>query len=167
MSSTLTPLTTREEIERVYSANAVLFRLDDAATPEDADNIIEDIIAWATETVVSYTLHHYDTVNLAASAWARRRTTILACYYLSQRRGNPPQFVAEAKRVMEDLTLVRDNKVLIPDIPVRAADVPTVSSFRIDDRYAINKQRVVSSQSTKPYAGQQLYETPYISGGDV
>lgn len=153
-------LTSQGELERLYSQVGVELRTLDG---NDTD-ILDEIIAWASETVASYTLHHYDTTELLTSPWARRRATVLAAYYLSQRRGNPAQFVAEAKRVMEDLELVRTNKVLIPDARVRAADVPAISSFRIDDRYWINKQRVVKSQSTKPTSEQATYELPAMGG---
>lgn len=161
-----TALTSREEIERIFSSIGVDLRVDDAATPTEEDNIMDEIIDWASETIASYTLLHYDTSVLVESAWTRRRATILACYYLSQRRGNPGQFVAEAKRTMDDLQLVADHKIIIPDAIVAAADVPAISSFRVDDRYNVNKQRVVKTQSTKPYAGQQLYDLPYFAGGE-
>ena len=153
-------LTSSAELERLFSQVGVELRTLDG----DQTTIVDEIVDWVTETIASFTLHHYDTENLEASPWARRRATILAAYYLSQRKGNPAQFVAEAKRVMEELELVRTNKILIPNVPVRAADVPTISSFRVDDRYLINKQRIVKSQSTKPSPSQQSYELPYLGG---
>lgn len=162
-----TLLTTREEMRRIFGEDAINLRLDDMTDPSDQDNVVEDIISYASETVLSYLLSHYDESAVSASPWVRRRATILACYYLSERRGNPQQFVAQAKRVMEDLKLVQENGILIPGVPVRAADVPTVSSYRIDDRYLISKQRVVGSQSTKPYPGQAKYDPPFLSGGDI
>lgn len=154
-------LTSAAELERLYSQVGVELRTLDG----NETTIIDEIVEWASETIASFTLHHYDTDNLETSPWARRRATVLAAYYLSQRKGNPAQFVAEAKRVMEELELVRTNKIIIPNVPVRAADVPAISSFRVDDRYLINKQRIVKSQSTKPRAGQQTYELPY-TGAD-
>jgi len=150
-------LTSREEIERLYSTVGVTLR------HEDGDSlIIDEIVLWASETVASYTLKHYNTSDLVASPWARRRATILAAYYLSQRRGNPPQFLPEAKRVLEDLELVRSDKIIIPGVPSRAASIPAISTYRIDDRYYHNKNRVVKSQSTSPYPGQPAYELPYV-----
>lgn len=162
-----TQLTSREEMERVFSTVGIDLRVLDVEDVNDQDSLIDEIVDWASETLESYTLKHYDTVELVNSKWARRRATILACYYLSQRKGNAPQFVAEAKRVMEDLTAVNENKIMIPDAIVAVADVPAISSFRVDDRYVINKQRTVRSQSTQPYVGQQAYEHPFLNGGDA
>lgn len=153
-------LTSREEIERLYSQIGVDIRTPLAEDPDFL--LLEEIMCHATETIASYTLSHYETADLVGSAYIRRRATILAAFYLSERKGNPPQFVAAAKRVMEDLELIRTNKIIIPDARVRAADVPTVHSHRVDDRYLVNKQRVVASQSTKPYPGQQKYDVPWI-----
>lgn len=153
-------LTSREEIERLYSQTGVNLREDDQSN----DDIINEIVAWASETVESYTLSHYNTTDLVSSPYTRRRATILGAYYLSMRRANAPQFVAEAKRVLEDLEAIQKNQLLIPDAVVRAADVPCISSYRIDDRYIINKQRVVGSQSTNPYEGQQKYDLPFLGG---
>lgn len=154
-------LTSAAEMDRLFSAVGVDLRTDDGTEA----TIVEEIIDWASETIASYTLSHYDTAVLATSAWVHRRATILACYYLSMRRGNPPQFVAEYKRILEELELVQNNKLLIPDATVRAADIPTVSSYRVDDRYISTKQRVVRSQSTSPYPGQPFYEPPYYDAG--
>lgn len=155
-------LTSLGEIQRLFSVIGVDVRSDDYGS--DADDIMDEIVDWAHETVESYTLSHYDTSVLLSSPWSRRRATIIGAYYLSMRRGNPPQFVAEAKRVFEELEKIQQNKLLIPDSVVRAADIPAVSSYRIDDRYVYGKQRVLKSQSSSPYPGQPYYEMPY--GGD-
>lgn len=161
-----TQLTSKAEIERVFSTIGVDLRVLDAGDTPSEDAMIDEIINWASETIESYTLKHYDSADLTGSKWTRRRATILACYYLSQRRGNPPQFVAEAKRVMDDLTAVNENKIIIPDAMAAVADVPACSSYRVDDRFVVNKQRVVPSQSTKPYPGQQSYDHPFYGGGE-
>lgn len=161
-----TQLTSRDEIERVFSTIGVDLRVLDAGSAGAEDDMIDEIIDWASETVAAYTLKHYDTIELVTSAWTRRRATILACYYLSQRKGNAPQFVAEAKRVMDDLTAVNENKIMIPDAVVAVADIPAISSQRVDDRYRVNKLRKVVPQSTEPYAGEQTYDIPFLSGGD-
>lgn len=156
-------LTTAAQIERIFTTLGVDLRTDDQESPEDIDIVIAEVISWASTTIASYTLKHYDTEELVNNPWVQRRAAIICCYYLSQRRGNPPQFVAEYKRILEELELVNENKIMIPDAIVRAADVPCVHSHRVDDRYFINKLRVVKSQSTNPYPGQPGYDIPYIT----
>lgn len=154
-------LTSAALIDKLYSSVGVDLRTDDGT---EAD-LIADIVDYASETIASYTLQHYDSEDLSSSKWVQRRATIIAAYYLSLRRANAPQFVAEYKRILEELEEVNKGKIIIPDVPVRAASVPALSSYRIDDRYWINKQRVVVGQSTKPYPGQQGYQFP--SAGDI
>lgn len=159
-------LTSRGEIARLYSTIGVDLRLEDSPKTAGKSDIINEIVAWASDTVASYTLHRYDTEDLVSSPWVRRRATILGAYYLSMRRANAPQFVSEAKRVLEDLALVRTGEIIIPGVPVRSVDTASLSSYRIDDRYFQQKQRVWRSQSTNPYPGQRAYEHPY-SGGEL
>ncbi len=89
-----TLLTSREEIERVYSTIAVDIRLDDLSE-DNATTMMDEIVEAATDTLTSYTLRYYNTLNLANSKWARRRATIIGCYYLSMRRANGTQFSLE------------------------------------------------------------------------
>src|SRR4051812_27151220 len=128
--------TSRTEIERLFSTTGVDLRLDDGLDADAQTDLINEIVNWASETVQSYTLSHYDPTSLVNSAWTRRRATILGAYYLSMRRGNPPQFVNEAKRIIEELEGIQQHKLIIPDAIVRAADVPAISNYIVDDRYA-------------------------------
>jgi hypothetical protein len=154
-------LTSLTELSRLYSSIGVDLRSDDDATNGD---VINEIIAQATETVASYTLHLYETASLMTSTWTRRIATYLGAYFLSMRRANQPQFVAQAKWAQEQLEKVNSGVLLIPGVAVRAANIPAVSNYKIDDRYFMNKQRVVASRSTSPYPGQKQYEA--LPGGD-
>jgi hypothetical protein len=154
-------LTSREEIERVYSTIGVTLRLDDLTTA-NATTMMDEIVAAATETLASYTLRYYSTIRLANSDWARRRATIIGCYYLSMRRANGTQFGLEYARVMEELEkFLTPYPPFIPGIAVRTSSIPTISSYIVDDRNRTRKLRVSKEYSTKPYPGQYTYTTPF------
>lgn len=168
---TLIPLalTSQAQMERIYSDTAVDVRSDDVAAGDTTTDLFNEIINFASTTIFSYTLSHYLSADLVNVRWVSMRAAYLACYYLSRRRADAPQFVDEVRRIIEELELVRDGKLMIPDdngfpVPQNAATIPAISSFRIDDRYLVNKQRVVKSQSTEPYAGQPFYQLPGLGG---
>jgi hypothetical protein len=151
-------LTSRAEIERLFSTSGVDFRVDDLSVA-DQTNMFNSIIGYATDTVAAYTLHRYNTTDLMTSRWVRDRATFIGAWMLSRRRGNPGQYTAEYEMALADLEKVLNGRppLMIPGVPVRAADVPTVSSYRVDDRYRYDKLRVARWQSTKPYAGQPFF----------
>jgi hypothetical protein len=165
--TTLYALTSREEIERLFSEAGVDYRVEDLTTAQQT-NMFHSIIGYASDTVAAYTLHRYNTTDLVNIRWVRDRATFIAAWMLSRRRGNPGQYGAEYEMALADLEKVLNGKppLMIPGAPVRAADVPTVSSYRVDDRTRYNKLRVARWQSTKPYAGQQqYYDFPSASSG--
>lgn len=156
----MTFLTSRAEIERVYSTLAVDFRLDDLAT-DNADTMMNEIVEAATDTVASYTLRYYNTANLVNAKLARRWATIIGCYYLSMRRANGSQFGLEYRAIMEELTkFLGPTPPFIPGATVRASAIPTVSAYIVDDRMRYNKLRVAKQYTTKPYPGQHSYVQP-------
>lgn len=162
-------LTSVAQVERIYSTAAVEVRTDDEIDPAANLGMIHEIINFSSETMFAYLLSFYNISDLLTVGWVNRRCAYIACYYLSRRRADAPQFVDEVKRIIEELELVRDAKIMIPGddglpVPQTAARIPAISSYRIDDRYLINKQRVVGSQSTEPYPGQQKYDIPGLSG---
>ena len=163
-TSTLTgsELTSQVEMQRLFSSVGVNLRLDDLASTVEA---IDEIVVSASQTVESYLLQKYDTVNLISSPWVRRRATVLACHELSLRRGNPGQFYEWYNQIMEELKafLESGNTPIIPGVIVRAQEVPTASTYIVDDRYRYQKLRVVRQQSTKPYPGQPGYDSPVRS----
>lgn len=162
-------LCTVAQVERIYSSAAVDVRTDDVLDPDEVTDIINESINYASQMIFSYTLSHYASVNLVNVGWVSRRAAYIACYEISHRRADAPQYVDQVRRIIEELELVRDNKIMIPGddglpVPQTAATIPAISSFRIDDRYIIGKQRVVKSQSTEPYPGQQTYDIPSMGG---
>lgn len=154
--------TSREEIERVYSTIGVALRLDDMET-SDADTMMSEIVDAATATIASYLLMFYDMAAVSDVSWVRRRATIIGCYYLSMRRANGTQFNAEYQRIMEELQqFLKYPHPMIPGddgypAPVRTSNIPTASSYIVDDRNRRRKLRVNKDYTTKNYPGQYIY----------
>src|SRR5688572_29732972 len=127
-------LTSASEIDRIYSSIGVDLRVEDLSGG-DQTTAMNEIIAAASETVTSYTQRIYNTSDLVNVPWVRRRATIIACYYLSMRRGNGTQFTREYERVMEDLEkFLTATPPMIPaadgfPVPVRSSLMPAVSDY--------------------------------------
>lgn len=162
--------TSLEEMQRVYSTIGITLRGDDLEQ-ENVDNMLVEIIEAATETVASYTLRFYNSAAIQTSPWVRRRATIIACFYLSMRRANGTQYGAEYQRIIEELEkFLTATPPIIPALdgfpsPVRTSNIPTVSSYIVDDRNRYRKLRVSKDYSTKPYPGQYGYVQPL--GSDI
>lgn len=154
--------TSTAEIARVYSTIGVELRLDDLESA-DQTTMMTEIVEAATGTVASYTLTYYDSATISTVSWVRRRATIIGCYYLSMRRANGTQFNAEYQRIMEELQMfLKYPHPMIPGddgypVPVRTSNIPTASSYIVDDRNRRRKLRVNKDYTTKNYPGQYIY----------
>lgn len=154
--------TSSAEISRVYSTIGVELRLDDLEA-SDQTTMMDEIVDAATATVASYTLTYYDSATISTVSWVRRRATIIGCYYLSMRRANGTQFNAEYQRIMEELQqFLKYPHPMIPGddgypAPVRTSNIPTASSYIVDDRNRRRKLRVNKDYTTKNYPGQYIY----------
>lgn len=122
-------------------------RLDDLSS-DDADTHITTVISEATDMVMSRLTSRYTEANLTNSKLVRRWATIIALYFLSQRRDNSAQYVSEYERVMEELDRVLKNEITIPGASTRADLTPSVANFQMDERHVIAKQRVLDTLST-------------------
>jgi phage gp36-like protein len=149
------PYTTIEEMEHVLSPLGVQLRGDDNDDGTIDPGVIEDCIDEATEWVNLYVSTRYSENSLNTSSWTRAITTRLACYLVSQRRGNPALFEAETERILNWLTMIKNGQLRIPRLPDRMNLIPSMSNYRVDDRFSINKTRVQPSISTGASYGKQ------------
>lgn len=139
--------TSRREVENVISQVGVNLRLDDLDT-SDSEDALEEYYIDATLDIDTHAQHYYESSDLATSSWVRRRATYLACYYLSQRRGNPALFQLRYNQIMEQLERVQLGEMLIPGLPTRADMTPAMSNMVVDERFILSKLRVHPSIST-------------------
>lgn len=136
-----------ESMEGLLSASAIENRVDDDAngtvsTPED------DWPTWsqniASARINSFCAGRYEIVDLAKSWSVWNWATILACYWLCCRRGNPvpTSILGLYQETMEELQMVQLGQLLIDDLAMRNSFSPIWSNGRIDDRYMVRKYRV-------------------------
>jgi len=144
--------TSEAEIKRVISTSGFDLRVDDLADTLDA---ITDIVEEATDMVNFYCGLHYNESDLETSPLVRRWTTWVACYLLSQRRGNPAIFADRMGEVLALLEEVSRHDRIIPRLPTREDLTPAMSNVHIDDKFRTHKIRVHPTISTGGTYGKQ------------
>lgn len=146
--------TDRASIEREMSEAGVRLRLSDdgdaQATAADED-VLNDCIVMATETVNYHLFHRYSPRYLAASNLVWRWATVLAAYELAARDGSPvPESLAErAQRAEEKLEAAAESRRGLPGVPLRNVPV-SWSNVRCDPRYQFRVIRVERGTSARP-----------------
>ena len=164
----LPPLyTSRAEMEEIFSRLGIDSRIDDdqseaVDSPYDfSRNVIQPneetyldaIILSATELFNQYLLSYYDAQLLVDSRWIRSRCTWVACFLLSQRRGNPEQFTEQYNEILATIRQIAlgpgiNGNPQIPRIPTRFDFRPALSNLVVDDHYSQSKIRVIEKNST-------------------
>lgn len=158
---TLTYLyTTNAEIERLYSVLGVQDRADDDYDGSAEDDVMDDLCAWATDTVNLYVSERYDPQYLANNLWVRQAATVIAAWMLSQRRANPAQFTDWYDKIIELLEKIAAGTLDIPRMPARADSLPAMSNYVIQDWSRVAKIRVEDTIST---GGKGPTHTPAIN----
>lgn len=139
--------TTRADIEAILSFDGAQGRLDDdssGALSASEQGFVTKAISWATARVNLYLLGRYAASDLATSWIVNQWSTIVACYWLCCRRGNPAAGSIKDlyEETMEDLKLIRSGEGQLPDVALRTAAWPAWSNVRIDILYRLRKARV-------------------------
>lgn len=146
--------TSRDEMERILSQIGVNLRIDDLDVA-GSEGALESFYIDATLTIDTYVQHYYEPQDLYSSYWVRLRASWLACYYLSQRRGNPALFQLRYNQILEELERVQLGELVIPGLPTRFDLTPAMSNIVIDERFTIDKIRVHPSISTGGVSSRQ------------
>lgn len=164
--------TSRAEMASIFTTLALDTRVDDdrsETVSASEETLLEECIEEATDIFNAYLLPFYTDTNLALSRWVRRRCSYVACYLLSQRRGNPAQFADRYAAILEEIQRIAKGPGIngnphIPRIPVRQDNRPSLSNLKIDNRYRRSKIRTdtnTAAGSGRP--DQDFDHYPYIS----
>lgn len=141
------PYTSAEDMTKLFSRAAVeSLSNHDGSEDEDEENIAL-AINLATDEINLY-CSMYEEQGLAASPWIRSQATWLACYYLSQYRGNPEVFAKNRDEILKMLERIKSGEMKIPRLGPRTDSTPALSNFEMDERCYENKIRVQQSTST-------------------
>ena len=156
MTESLNYLFTSEaEMRRIMSVRSVTDYASDGDVSDVEDTNLADIIAQATDEINFYCLRFYTEALLSENSYIRRLATWIACYHLSQRRGEPERYVGEYNNAIDQLKQVQQGSAQIPRIPWRSDFAPSHSNIVIDDRYGKARGRTqVETSSGGTYSGQ-------------
>ena len=146
--------TSEAEIVALFGQSAVDMRIDD----DDTGVILE-----ATDEVNLRLQGRYAPADLASSLWVRRAASTIAAHLLSQRRGNPGQYLDAHDRVMAHLDRIMDYKAHVPRLATRHPETPGATNVVVDDLWSQRKLRAEQSASTgQDGPGVQDIDYPWI-----
>lgn len=160
-------LSSRLEVESIFSADGVDLRIDDdddgvtageGGTPNDEQFLIDALIEASDEGYIRL-LVRYDEDPIAESLWVRRRASYIAAHVLSTRKGNPAQYCAQYDRYLADFDKIASGTRFIPRAKPRANFQPTMSNVVVTHWHGIQKIRVVTLASEGPEDGRQFPDT--------
>ena len=137
-----------------YLGEAGVTKFSDHEDIDEADDdVIQDCIEQASDELTGFLRKRYDETALSADRQVERWATVLACYYLTERRGNPvPDSLAlEYEKLMGQDGLVRqamNGTYYLPCSERRNINTPAFSNMTVDRRYAREKVRVIPNNSS-------------------
>lgn len=147
------PLTfsSREEVRRQVSEDAELWHSDHTTVN---DELIEENIQRATGTVKGRLNKLFDDVHLSQSPWVRHRCTVIACYYLSKKRGNAPIYESDYFHILEEFAELIAGEIYLEELPRQVGASVVMQNVRSDNRTPFNSIRVDPLTSTETVPGQ-------------
>jgi hypothetical protein len=143
--------TSDEEMDRQLSNAGTEWHVDDLS--DDADVRLE-IKERATGTAKAKLNKLYADSDLANSPWVRHRVTIIACYYLSIRRGNVSIYESAYFEALADFDKLIDGEYYLAELPVTTSQPILVQNYRTDNRFPYTPVRVDQFNSSKIVSGQ-------------
>ena len=111
------------------------------------DGVTTDCIDQATEMLNLY-CQQYSVTGLAASKLVNRWCTVLAVFYLCERRGNQPpdSLQAEYERIIATLEAIHQGRIRLR-VAMNVNTSPSFSNMTIDRRWPFSRVRVVPQSS--------------------
>lgn len=143
-------LTTHAEMERCFSSYGVTAFADHFKSGIRDDLVVDDCANQATAEVFNYATQRYSQTGLATHQTARSWATMLACYFLTIRRGNgpPDSFQLEFNRIMELMKLIPSGAYQLYGLAGRGDNRPTWSNLKVDRRHRHSTIRVTTPNSS-------------------
>jgi hypothetical protein len=148
------PLTSKSEIEEVFSAEGLENHLADLINNEP---YMTRVISQSSERVYMYLRTQYDESQIEINVIARQIATYIACYNISIRAGNPSLYADAYAQGLIDLEQIRDG-ILNPGMASKARAV--VQTPMLDNRF-YNPKRVNVQGSTRVFPKQNMPRYPF------
>lgn len=145
--------TSEDEIMRLISEDGTLLHTDDVA---DNDEIIYELIERATGRIKQVLNKSFDDVNLAQSPRIREIATIVGCYLLSTRRGNPSLYAEQYVEALADLEQIANGELYISELPRSGNTLVVFQNVSSDNRFPYSPIRVDAITSSRTVSSQFL-----------
>lgn len=145
--------TSEEEIERLLSEDGALLHTDDVS---DNEEMLYEIVERATGRVKQILNKSFDDVNLKNSPRIREIATIIGCYLLSIRRGNPSLYQEQYIEALTDLEQIANGDLFLSELPRSGNTLVVFQNVSSDNRFPFSPIRVDAITSTRSVGGQFL-----------
>jgi len=141
--------TSQAEVESIYSVAGFDFTTDDRTGAPLTQTILE-FVEDATDQINQYAGLRYLETDMVNSRWVRSRASWIAAYRFAQRRGNPAaaSLADRFEEIMQELRDVRSEDIDIPRLGTSGNFIPSISNYKIDDRFRERKVRVQTNISS-------------------
>jgi hypothetical protein len=145
--------TSEDEMKRLISEDGTLMHTDDVS---DDEEILYELAERATGRVKAILNKSFDDVNLAQSPRIREIATIVSCYLLSIRRGNPSLYMEQYIEALSDLEQIASGEQYLSELPRSGNTLVVHQNVSSDNRFPFSPIRVDPISSTRTVGGQFL-----------
>jgi hypothetical protein len=145
--------TSSEEIKRLFSEDGLDMHTDDFS---DSSEIVKEFIQRATGRVKQELNKSFDDVDLQYSPRIREIATIIACYLISIRRGNPSLYSDQYMESMIDLERIANGDLYLSELPRSGNTSVVYQNVSSDNRFPFTPIRVDSITSSRTVGGQYI-----------
>lgn len=138
--------TSKDEGINMLSEDGLLNHTDDFF---DDEELVQQYVERATGRVKAIMRKAFDDVDLANSPFVREKATIIFCYLISIRRGNPSLYQEQYIEAIEDLKDVVDGTLYLDELPRSSNAAAYMQNVSSDNRNSWTPIRVDPISSTK------------------
>ena len=145
--------TSEDEIMRLISEDGTLLHTDDVT---DNDEIIYELTERATGRIKQVLNKSFDDIDLAQSPRIREIATIVGCYLLSIRRGNPSLYAEQYVEALADLEQIANGELYLSELPRSGNTQVVFQNVSSDNRFPYSPIRVDAITSSRTVSSQFL-----------
>lgn len=145
--------TSEDEINRLISEDGTLLHTDDVA---DNDEVLYELAERATGRIKQVLNKGFDDVDLQNSPRIREIATIIGCYLLSIRRGNPSLYAEQYVEALADLDQIASGDLFLSELPRSTNTLVVWQNVSSDNRFPFSPIRVDAITSSRTVGSQFL-----------
>jgi hypothetical protein len=145
--------TSEDEMNRLISEDGALLHTDDVA---DNEEVMYELCERATGRIKQVLNKSFDDIDLKNSPRIREIATIIGCYLLSIRRGNPSLYAEQYIEALTDLDQIATGDLFLSELPRSGNTLVVFQNVSSDNRFPFTPIRVDSITSNRTVGGQFL-----------